>query len=113
MGTIHNPWRAPGTAPLYSPCGADGGNPMGCPRGNADPAGCAGGGYGHGPTAEEHYDRGGFSKAFTTQWKAGSVVETAMAITANHGGGYSFRLCPRPANGMKDLTEECFQKTIL
>merc|ERR1712137_916988 len=33
-------------------------------------------------------------------------------ITANHGGGYSFRLCPKPQN-LKDLTEECFQKGSL
>ena len=30
-----NPWFSPGSAPLYSPCGVDGGNPYGCP----DPSG--------------------------------------------------------------------------
>ena len=27
-----HPWRAPGTAPLHSPCGVAGGNPQGCPK---------------------------------------------------------------------------------
>ena len=26
----HNPWMAPGSAPVYSPCGVGGGNPKGC-----------------------------------------------------------------------------------
>ena len=47
--TNRNPWRAPGSAPIVSPCGFDGGNPQGCPPGNPDPRGCAQGGYGHGP----------------------------------------------------------------
>jgi hypothetical protein len=29
-----NPWRAPGTAKVYSPCGVFGGNPQGCPKGS-------------------------------------------------------------------------------
>jgi hypothetical protein len=33
-------------------------------------------------------------------------------MAANHGGGYQYRLCPKPANNM-DLTEECFQQTPL
>jgi len=27
------PWMAPGSAPVYTPCGAAGGNPLGCPEG--------------------------------------------------------------------------------
>merc|ERR1712000_714217 len=34
------PWRAPGTAPVFSPCGFDGGNPEGCPVGNPSKEGC-------------------------------------------------------------------------
>ena len=78
-----NPWWAPGTAPIWSPCGIDGGNPHGCGHEtfptaalqNADgsnfapgPFGsatgdskavtgvgdaCAGGGRGHGPDGRE------------------------------------------------------------
>jgi len=44
-----------------------------------------------------------------TQWVAGSVVEVAWGITANHGGGYQFRICP--ASG--ELTEQCFQQQVL
>ena len=32
---------------------------------------------------------------------------------ANHGGGYSYRLCPAPESEDDVVTEECFQKTPL
>lgn len=105
----HNPWRAPGTAPIFSPCGNDGGNPHGCPVGNASPEGCAGGGYGLGPDAL-HTD---FPGVMTTEWAAGSVVEAFWGITANHGGGYQYRLAKLPAEGKGALTEEMFQQMPL
>merc|ERR1719262_2041070 len=49
--TKKNPWRAPGSAPVWSPCGVDGGKPQGCPSGSPSMSGCEGGGYGHGPDA--------------------------------------------------------------
>ena len=90
-------WRAPGTAPIRSPCGIDGGNPGGCsssPFGPGDKTGgsCAGGGYGIGPDARNF----SFPNYVTTDWTAGSIVDVAWALTANHGGGYSYRLCRRP-----------------
>jgi len=44
-----------------------------------------------------------------TVWKSGTEVNVSWAITANHGGGYQYRLCPSSS----ELTEECFQKTPL
>jgi len=44
-----------------------------------------------------------------TVWKRGEVVEVAWAILANHGGGYSWRLCSK--NG--EVSEECFQQNVL
>jgi len=44
-----------------------------------------------------------------TVWKQGSVVDIAMAITANHGGGYVYRLCPAESK----LTEDCFRANTL
>lgn len=108
-GGYCKPWRAPGQAPINSPCGVDGGNAHGCPAGNPSGGNCAGGGYGNGPDSRTY----NFSGVVTTTWKAGSTVETAWSITANHGGGFSYRLCKMPAGGKKDLTEECFQKNIL
>jgi hypothetical protein len=35
-----------------------------------------------------------------------SIVETNWGMRANHGGGYTYRLCPAGAN---NLTEACFQ----
>ena len=42
-------------------------------------------------------------------WMAGAKVHVSWSITANHGGGYQYRLCPANQN----LTEECFQKMPL
>ena len=42
-----------------------------------------------------------------TVWQRGGTAETVISIRANHGGGYSFRLCPAD----KELTEECFAAT--
>ena len=42
-------------------------------------------------------------------WRAGSKVNVSWSITANHGGGYQYRLCP--AN--QELTEACFRQTPL
>merc|ERR1711933_658422 len=44
-----------------------------------------------------------------TEWEAGSSVEVSWGIRYNHGGGYSYRLCP----ATEELTEECFQKLQL
>merc|ERR1712146_178913 len=44
-------------------------------------------------------------------WPAGSHQEVSWNIYANHGGGYSYRLCKK-ADGEK-LTEECFQQNPL
>ena len=40
-----------------------------------------------------------------SRWKRGTSVEVAWGVRYNHGGGYSYRLCPAD----KELTEECFQ----
>lgn len=104
---LHHPWRAPGFAPVDSPCGVAGGNLHGCIGGE-----CAHrkGGFGYGPKAEDvHFKH----KAIVTNWTRGDVVEAAFGIIANHGGGYSYRLCKVPEKGFQGLTEECFQKTPL
>jgi len=76
--------------------------------GNPAKTGCAPGGYGHGPDART---LPGNTKP--EAWTAGAQEEVMFGITANHGGGYSFRLCPKPKSGYMDLTEECFQRTPL
>jgi len=92
----YNPWRAPGYAPVESPCGLAGGysKPI---RGN--------GGY---PPAgvEAGFDGRLMPESPKSIWPAGSSQEVATSVTANHGGGYSYRLCPKT----EMLTEECFQR---
>jgi hypothetical protein len=99
-----NPWKAPGTAPIFSPCGVFGGNPDGC-GGEPENGECPGGGSSKGPDALDF----NFTGVQTTEWKAGSTAEVGWGMLANHGGGYSYRLCPRS----EELTEECFQKNPL
>jgi len=78
--TKTRPWRAPGTAPISSACGM-----------------------------KDAQDGATLPPAERLIWKQGSIVEVAMAISANHGGGYNYRLCPSNAQP----TEECFQANTL
>ena len=105
--TKSNPWRHPGSAPIFSPCGVAGGNPWGCPIGSDNDGVCPGGGFAHGSHAE--YVQ--FQDVVETEWRAGGVAEVGWGIIANHGGGYSYRLCKRSQSGV--VTEECFQQTPL
>jgi len=109
--TSKHPWRSPGAAYIHSPCGVAGGNPYGCPEGSSGKPGhnCQGGGFAYGPFAE-NFD---FSNVAVTEWKRNSTVEAAWGIIANHGGGYSYRLCKVPSGGVAQITEECFQQTPL
>jgi len=109
-----NPWMSPGSAPVFSGCGAAGGNPKGCPEGTPKRPGqdCGGdykGGFSYGPRAED-FD---FKNVYTTQWKRGANEEVGWSMSANHGGGYAYRLCKIPEGGRSQLTEECFQSTHL
>jgi len=102
-----NPWMKPGTANVLSPCGVAGGNPDGC-GGGYD---CPGAGYGYGKDARYYRDVDWFKNVPVTEWKKGSVVEVGFGLNANHGGGYSYRLCKKQdgKNYTDYLTEECFQ----
>lgn len=40
----------------------------------------------------------------------GGTAEVVWSIRNNHGGGYSYRLCPLPEGNFTELTEECFQQ---
>mmetsp|Transcript_117759 Transcript_117759/g.327992 ORF Transcript_117759/g.327992 Transcript_117759/m.327992 type:complete len:338 (+) Transcript_117759:104-1117(+) len=94
-----SPWRAPGRAPVFgSGCGVAGGGPHSYSGAGSPPPGFAQGADGltlPGVSAQV--------------WSRGSEVEVAWAISANHGGGYSYRLCP--SNGV--VNEECFQRGAL
>ena len=76
----NTPWRAPGTAPLYSPCGISGGNPTGCPPGNPDATNCGAGGFGHGMDMRV---LPGNTKP--TVWKQGSRV-SLQQLPSQRGG---------------------------
>jgi hypothetical protein len=75
----HNPWRAPGSAPVFDSCGLAGGSPV------------HGGGESK-ITATQYTKQGDLgSHSLPEQptgvvWKAGTTVEAAWSIRANHGG---------------------------
>jgi len=52
-----------------------------------------------------------FPDVISTEWKLGGTAEVGWGIIANHGGGYSYRLCKAPEEGV--VTEECFQQMPL
>jgi len=94
-----SPWRAPGSAPVFgSGCGAAGGGPQHYLNAGDPP-----------PGIPQGADGLTLPKFSTQYWGRGSAAEVAWAITANHGGGYSYRLCRSSDN----ITEECFQRNVL
>lgn len=99
-----NPWRAPGTAPVFDPCGkAGGGYPGNAGPGAADFVNTSN--AKHGDLGSEVLQPG----PSQATWKVGAEVETMWGLRANHGGGFQWRLCPRSAK----LTEACFQQQPL
>jgi hypothetical protein len=105
VNPAHNPWMAPGSAPTFSPCGIEGGNPFGCNNEEY----CPGGGFSNGRDARDVP----WGEAGHTVWKRGTRAVVGWGILANHGGGYSYRLCKVGKGGPGAVTEECFQKTPL
>eukprot|EP00041_Stephanoeca_diplocostata_P012818 m.215583 g.215583 ORF g.215583 m.215583 type:complete len:367 (+) comp19104_c0_seq1:91-1191(+) len=95
----HNPWRAPGNAPVANACGLAGGTPWGPNVGEA-------GDYVN-TTFAHHGMKGTDLPPMDTGvvWKIGGQAEVTWQIRNNHGGGYQYRLCPVSS----ELTEECFQ----
>lgn len=97
----YSPWRAPGFAPVLDPCGTAGGRVPG--QGN--------GGFGAQFQNTTHAKVGDLGSSLPhtpsgVTWKQGVQYEVAWTLQANHGGGYSYRLCPLG----EELTEACFQK---
>lgn len=97
-----NPWCAPGSSPMLDPCGVSaGGDKQGSAgNGNDNPPG-----YKYGDRGSEMRDGADEHRS----WQIGAAVEVAWAVTANHGGGYQYRLCSKSSA----QTEECFQANPL
>jgi hypothetical protein len=98
--TKYMPWRAPGFAPSMNPCGKAGAFKPSSSNGAEVPAGA-------------HQYQNGTSlpalKGDKPVWKAGAAVEVGWAMSANHGGGYHYRVCPAG----EEQTEACFQAHVL
>ena len=94
--TRAHPWRSPGKAPVLDACGMAGGSWR-----NNEPPG------GHPPPGHEYGARGSeLPSTAPREATLGGTLDVEWAIAANHGGGYSYRLCPRS----EPLTERCFEK---
>ena len=96
-----HPWRAPGTAPVYgSGCGVAGGHPtLEYANGGVPPLGVPLGFDGAALPA---------STLGPARWLRGGVAEVAWAMSANHAGGYAYRLCKADTPG--GVTESCFRE---
>jgi hypothetical protein len=97
--TKYNPWRAPGKAPVMDPCGIA--------SGFANPPGS----YVEVPQGYQAGTKGSevLPAQEATYWKAGGTAQVGWGLSAQHGGGYSYRLCPKGST----ITEECFQSNTL
>ena len=95
----HNPWRAPGLAPVADACGLAGGTPWGADAPEE--------GVYINTTYAHHGMRGSTLLPMPTGavWQIGGTATVSWNIRNNHGGGYSYRLCP----SSEPLTEACFQ----
>eukprot|EP00756_Hemistasia_phaeocysticola_P013678 Hpha_TRINITY_DN15295_c2_g4::TRINITY_DN15295_c2_g4_i2::g.68426::m.68426 len=105
----HNPWRAPGSAPVMDACGLAGGT-------FSRQSGAEAGDYTETKFAK-HGDVGtevlGPIPGYTPPvYKVGGKAEVTWSIRNNHGGGYSYRLCPLP-DDFRELSEACFQANPL
>ena len=100
----HSPWRRPGSAPVVDACGQAGGTePWHAGPGVAVYANNSFARFGdHGSKVLPPAPSG-------TVWEVGTSVEVSWGIRFNHGGGYSYRLCP----ASEPLTEACFAKLPL
>lgn len=84
IGDSRNPWRSPGSVPVRSPCG----------------------------NSFWHEELDGLDlppNAKHVSWVAGTNVKVASAMFVNHGGGWSYRLCPKS----ESMIESCFQANEL
>ena len=96
----HNPWRSPGAAPVANPCGLAGGTPWGQ---NVSEEGI------YINTSLAHHGMRGTSlppMPTGVKWRRGGEAEVAWNVRNNHGGGYSYRICP----ASEPITEACFQR---
>merc|ERR1712070_651043 len=102
---FYSPWRAPGYAPVIDSCGTAGGRFPG--------QGAGGFGASYEDTAHAKIGWLGSKKLKPrptgVKWAAGSEYEVSWTLQANHGGGYSYRLCPASSS----LDEDCFNKQPL
>jgi len=97
-----NPWRAPGKAPVFDSCGMAGGRWTEAFNAAAF-------------NTTKYAKMGDLgsevlaARPTGTVWKRGETGTARWQMTANHGGGYIYRLC----HADQKLTEECFQRTEL
>lgn len=96
--TKYNPWRAPGKAPVMDSCGIA--------SGFANPSS-----YVETPHGYQGGQKGSevLPETAATYWKAGDTAQVGWGMSAQHGGGYSYRLCPKGST----LNEDCFQSNTL
>lgn len=104
-----HPWRAPGTAPVFgSGCGVAGGHPtLSFANGGVPPFGI--------PIGLDGAFLPQVGDVAPARWRKGQTAEVAWAMSANHAGGYAWRLCKvfdgteGETEDASEVTESCFQ----
>jgi len=127
------PWSAPGQAytPCNDGCGVNGLNPCGCNEDACINYGdycpnidvtklvygtcCSSGSdcphYDGGKSAMKFWEDGFYTEANTPiiKWTQGEPAVVEWLMTAQHRGGYAYRLCRVPSDGVSAITEDCFE----
>jgi len=93
---LFSPWRSPGTAPVWSPCGYFGGYKKSDKKFEK-------------AVSTSFQDGNDMPKSVVKKWARGTDHRVGFTITVNHGGGYIWRVCPKS----KTLSEQCMQDHVL
>jgi len=139
---VANPWFAPGNSPVVDSCGVLGGwqyqnardyiagpgdgffsllhglggavNTKMPPLGMDPPAGTLGTTVLSWEVNTRMQEAQGKSQAsYPIVWTAGDIVDGSYRISANHGGGHQYRLCPLENLINGTLNEACFQANVM
>ena len=97
-------WRSPGKSPVSDPCGVASGYPNGNLDGNQVPASYRRGQPGSSLPAALNATATWQKGAMTVDGRGLDPAWTAWTITANHGGGYAYSVCPKATT---PPTEDC------
>jgi hypothetical protein len=108
VNLLHRPWRYPGRAKVWSPCGLE----MGWLEGDggaSDPNNDFAHKGPQNPLNRKPRDGRDLPATPRTEWVKGTYAKVGFSVSVNHGGGYNWRICPASAT----QSESCFHNNAL